>query len=75
ITGGPGAIMVRPNVGPMEPDDFFYQPFLHTWGLGEKDLKLALALGEANSVDLPLAEAALENLATGLGVPASTTKE
>jgi 3-hydroxyisobutyrate dehydrogenase-like beta-hydroxyacid dehydrogenase len=75
ITGGPGAIMVRPNIGPMEPDDFFYQPFVHTWGLGEKDLKHALALGKANAVDLPMAEEALKNLAAGLGVPASTTEE
>ena len=46
-------------------------------GLGEKDLSLALALGEADGVDLPLAEMALQNLAAGLGVPhtASTTKE
>jgi 3-hydroxyisobutyrate dehydrogenase-like beta-hydroxyacid dehydrogenase len=71
ITGGPGAIMVRDSVGPMEPDDFFYQPFSHTWGLGEKDLKLALALGKSNSVELPLAEVALKNLAAGLGVPHS----
>ena len=51
--------------------------FVHTRGLGEKDLGLALALGEATGVDLPLAEIALENLAAGLGVPhtASTTKE
>jgi 3-hydroxyisobutyrate dehydrogenase-like beta-hydroxyacid dehydrogenase len=69
ITGGPGAIMVRDKVGPMEPDDFFYQPFLHTWGLGQKDLKLALELGKTNAVDLPLAEVALQNLAAGLGVP------
>jgi 3-hydroxyisobutyrate dehydrogenase-like beta-hydroxyacid dehydrogenase len=73
ITGGPGAIMVRDKVGPMEPDDFFYQPFLHPWGLGEKDLKLALALGRVNSVDLPLAEVAVTNLAAGLGVPQSAS--
>jgi 3-hydroxyisobutyrate dehydrogenase-like beta-hydroxyacid dehydrogenase len=50
---------------------------LHTRGLGEKDLGLALALGEELGVDLPLAEAALENLAAGLGVPhtTSTAKE
>ena len=33
--------------------------FVHTRGLGEKDLSLALALGEATGVDLPLAEIAL----------------
>jgi 3-hydroxyisobutyrate dehydrogenase-like beta-hydroxyacid dehydrogenase len=69
LTGGPGAIMVRENMKDLEPDNFLYQPFLHTRGLGEKDLSLALALGEAVSVDLPLAQTAYERLAAGLGVP------
>jgi 3-hydroxyisobutyrate dehydrogenase-like beta-hydroxyacid dehydrogenase len=77
ITGGAGAIMYRDDTAPLAPDHFLYQPFLHTRGLGEKDLALALELGEAYSVDLPLAAVARETLATGLGVPhtASTTKE
>jgi hypothetical protein len=41
---------------------------VHARGLGEKDLSLALELGEVLDVDLPLAELALKNLATGLGV-------
>jgi 3-hydroxyisobutyrate dehydrogenase-like beta-hydroxyacid dehydrogenase len=69
LTGGPGAIMFRDDMKPLEPDHFLYEPFLHTRGLGEKDLNLALALGEAVDVDLPLAEVALRNLAAGLGVP------
>jgi len=69
LTGGPGAIMVRENMKDLEPDNFLYQPFLHTRGLGEKDLSLALALGDAVSVDLPLAQLAFERLAAGLGVP------
>ncbi|OBG30174.1 NAD(P)-dependent oxidoreductase [Mycobacterium sp. 852002-51057_SCH5723018] len=69
LTGGPGAIMVRDDMKDLEPDHFLYQPFLHTRGLGEKDLSLALALGEAVAVDLPLAEVALQRLAAGLGVP------
>ncbi|OBB92969.1 NAD(P)-dependent oxidoreductase [Mycobacterium sp. 852002-40037_SCH5390672] len=69
LTGGPGAIMVRENMKDLEADDFLYQPFLHTRGLGEKDLSLALALGEAVSVDLPLARLAYQRLAAGLGVP------
>lgn len=69
LTGGPGAIMVREDMKDLEPDNFLYQPFLHTRGLGEKDLSLALALGEAVSVDLPLAQQAFERLAAGLGVP------
>jgi 3-hydroxyisobutyrate dehydrogenase-like beta-hydroxyacid dehydrogenase len=69
LTGGAGAIMVRDDMKNLEPDHFLYQPFLHTRGLGEKDLSLALALGEAVSVDLPLAQLAFERLAAGLGVP------
>jgi 3-hydroxyisobutyrate dehydrogenase-like beta-hydroxyacid dehydrogenase len=77
LTGGPGAIIVRENMKTLEPEHFLYEPFLHTRGLGEKDLTLALTLGEAADVDLPLAELALKNLAAGLGVPhtASKTKE
>jgi 3-hydroxyisobutyrate dehydrogenase-like beta-hydroxyacid dehydrogenase len=69
LTSGPGAIMVRGDMKDLEPENFLYQPFLHTRGLGEKDLSLALALGEAVSVDLPLARLAFERLAAGLGVP------
>lgn len=69
LTGGPGAIMVRDDMKPLAPDNFLYQPFLHTRGLGEKDLSLALALGEGLSVDLPLAQLAFERLAAGLGIP------
>jgi 3-hydroxyisobutyrate dehydrogenase-like beta-hydroxyacid dehydrogenase len=69
LTGGPGAIMVRDDMKDLEPEHFLYQPFMHTRGLGEKDLSLALALGEAVSVDLPLAKVAYERLAAGLGIP------
>ncbi|MGE2725767.1 NAD(P)-dependent oxidoreductase [Mycolicibacterium pulveris] len=69
LTGGPGAIMFRDDMKPLEPEHFLYEPFLHTRGLGEKDLSLAVALGEATGVDLPLAQIALKNLAAGLGVP------
>jgi 3-hydroxyisobutyrate dehydrogenase-like beta-hydroxyacid dehydrogenase len=74
LTGGAGSIMYRDDTKDLEPGNFLYQPFLHTRGLGEKDLSLALALGEAVSVDLPLAKLALERLAPGLGVP-HTEKE
>lgn len=72
LTGGAGAIMVRDDMAPLQPDNFLYQPFLHTRGLGEKDLRLALALGDANEVELPLARIALQRLAIGLGVPHTT---
>jgi 3-hydroxyisobutyrate dehydrogenase-like beta-hydroxyacid dehydrogenase len=69
LTGGAGAIMVRDDMKDLEPESFLYQPFLHARGLGEKDLGLALALGETFSVDLPLAQIAYERLAAGLGLP------
>ncbi|HEX7322469.1 MAG TPA: NAD(P)-dependent oxidoreductase [Mycobacterium sp.] len=69
LTGGPGAIMLRDSTAALEPDDFLYRPFAHTRGLGEKDLSLALALGESIGVELPLAQLALRWLAVGLGEP------
>jgi 3-hydroxyisobutyrate dehydrogenase-like beta-hydroxyacid dehydrogenase len=68
-SGGAGMVMFRDDAKPLARDHFLYQPFTHTRNLGEKDLRLALALGEAVGVDLPLAELALQNLAAGLGVP------
>ena len=70
-SGGPGAIMARDDTKPLAPDHFLYNMFVHTRGLAEKDLSLALGLGSAVGVDLPLAELALANLAEGLGVPPS----
>lgn len=76
-SGGPGAIMVRDDTAPLPSDHFLYDMFVHTRGLAEKDLKLALGLGRDAGVELPLAEIALRDLAAGLGVPqtTSTTKE
>lgn len=75
ITGGAGSIMYRDDTKPIPPDSFLYQPFLHARVIGEKDLNLALALGESVSVDLPLAQVALERLAEGLGVPHDDDKD
>jgi 3-hydroxyisobutyrate dehydrogenase-like beta-hydroxyacid dehydrogenase len=75
LTGGPGAIMFRDDMKPLQAEHFLYEPFLHTRGLGEKDLSLALALGDTVGVELPLAEVARNNLAAGLGVPHATTEE
>lgn len=69
LTGGPGAIMVREDMTELAPDHWLHDAFTHTRGLGEKDLSLALALGAAKGVELPLAQVALQNLAAGLGVP------
>lgn len=76
-SGGPGAIMVRDDTKVLAPDHWIYDMFMHTRGLAEKDLKLALGLGASTGVDLPLAEIALRDLAAGLGVPHtnSMTKE
>ena len=73
LTGGPGAIMVRDDNKPLTPDHWLYEVFTHTRGLGEKDLRLAVALGDELGVELPLAELALQNLAAGLGVPHTTS--
>jgi 3-hydroxyisobutyrate dehydrogenase-like beta-hydroxyacid dehydrogenase len=69
LTGGPGAIMIRDNMGDLDPGHWLYDTFTHTRGLGEKDLKLALALGDSVEIDLPLAQIAVRTLAAGLGVP------
>ncbi len=69
LTTGPGAIMIRDNTHEIDPGHWLYDTFIHTRGLGEKDLNLVLALGDSLDVDLPLARIALRNLAAGLGVP------
>jgi 3-hydroxyisobutyrate dehydrogenase-like beta-hydroxyacid dehydrogenase len=69
LTMGPGAVMIRDNTHDIEPGHWLYDTFTHTRQLGEKDLSLALALGQSLDVDLPLARIALDNLAAGLGVP------
>lgn len=73
ITGGPSAVMVRRTTEPFAADDGLRPVFEHTRTLGEKDLALALALGEANDVELPFARLALDHLAGALGVPHEET--
>jgi 3-hydroxyisobutyrate dehydrogenase-like beta-hydroxyacid dehydrogenase len=69
LTGGAGAIMIRDTMHEIEPGHWLYDTFTHTRDLGEKDLKLALELGDSVDVDLPLAHVALRALGSGLGVP------
>ena len=69
ITGGPGAVMLRDTTAPMAEGDPLYEIMSHAGALGEKDLSLALALGDELGVDLPLARVAFDNLAAGFGVP------
>jgi 3-hydroxyisobutyrate dehydrogenase-like beta-hydroxyacid dehydrogenase len=68
ITGGPGAIMWRDRIGPVPHDDPWYPILEHVRQLGEKDLALAVELGDRLGVDTPLADLALRGLASGLGV-------
>ncbi|NKY84434.1 NAD(P)-dependent oxidoreductase [Nocardia veterana] len=68
ITGGAGAIMLRDTTAPVAAEDFWHPIFTHTRDLGEKDLSLALALGERLGVELPFARMALAGLGDGLGV-------
>ncbi|MFF0528867.1 NAD(P)-dependent oxidoreductase [Nocardia amikacinitolerans] len=72
VTGGPGAIMLRDRTAPIEPDDFWLPILRHVRDLGEKDLGLALELGDRLALDLPLARLALERLGPGLGVGDNT---
>lgn len=69
LTGGAGAIMIRDNMHEIDPGHWLYDTFTHTRALGEKDLNLALELGESVGVELPLAQIAVRTLAAGLGVP------
>ncbi|MFI9402802.1 NAD(P)-dependent oxidoreductase [Nocardia sp. NPDC052316] len=71
VTGGPGAIMLRDRTAPIEDGDFWLPILRHVRDLGEKDLGLALELGNRLDIPLPLAELALELLGPGLGVGTS----
>ena len=68
LTGGPGAIMLRDTTSPLATDDPLYDVLTHTRRLGEKDLELALELGDELGVDLPFARLATTTLAAGLGL-------
>lgn len=70
ITGGPAMIMLRDTAQPMAPDDPLFANFDHARVLGEKDLALALELGDRLGVDLPLAKFAEQHLGAALGVTA-----
>ncbi|MEV6320698.1 NAD(P)-dependent oxidoreductase [Nocardia sp. NPDC051787] len=75
VTGGPGAIMLRDSTAPIEDGDFWLPILRHVRDLGEKDLGLALELGERLGTALPLAELAIDRLGPGLGVGAGTPSE
>jgi 3-hydroxyisobutyrate dehydrogenase len=69
VTGGPGSVLLRTTAAPLAADDGLHDVFVHTRELGEKDLRLALGLGDDLEVDLPVARLALDRLGPALGVP------
>ncbi|MEU2033642.1 NAD(P)-dependent oxidoreductase [Nocardia amamiensis] len=75
VTGGPGAIMLRDSTAPIEDGDVWLPILRHVRDLGEKDLGLAMELGQRLGTALPLAELALDRLGPGLGVGAGTSSE
>ncbi|MFC9789906.1 NAD(P)-dependent oxidoreductase [Rhodococcus sp. NPDC127528] len=75
ITGGAGAIMLRETTAPVAETDGWFPILSHVRNLGEKDLSLALDLGERLDVDLPLATRALSGLGPGLGVGTGALSE
>lgn len=70
ITGGAGAIMLRDTTAQVDESDPWYSILRHVRNLGEKDLSLALDLGDRLGLELPLAHLALTGLGAGLGVDA-----
>ena len=69
ITGGASATMIRETTAPLPPDDFLRPIFEHASALGEKDLSLAIAMGEDLGVETPVARHALTHIAAAVGVP------
>ncbi len=71
VTGGPGAIMYRDQAGPVAADDPWYPILRHVHTLGEKDLSFATELARGLAVETPLADLALDRLASSLGLGAT----
>jgi 3-hydroxyisobutyrate dehydrogenase-like beta-hydroxyacid dehydrogenase len=69
VTGGASSIMVRPTTDPFPADDGLRPYFVHARELGEKDLSLAVAMGEELGVETPVARYALQHIAAAVGVP------
>ncbi len=66
---GSAASIMRGTVAPLPTDDPARPIFEHGCALGEKDLSLAIAMGEDLGVSAPLARQALADLAYAFGVP------
>ncbi|MDJ0483647.1 NAD-binding protein, partial [Rhodococcus pyridinivorans] len=68
ITGGAGSIMWRDTTSPLAEDDSWFPIVSRVRAPGEKDLALALDLGDRLGIALPLGARALSDLGPGLGV-------
>ncbi len=68
VTGGPGAVMLRPSAGVMADDDGLRAIFEHTATLGAKDLHLAAELATEHGIDAPFAELGERWLRAALGL-------
>lgn len=69
LTGGASSVMIRQTTDPIPADDFLRPIFEHASALGEKDLALAIAMGEELGVETPVARYALDQIAAAVGVP------
>ena len=69
VTGGASSVMIRRTTDPFAADDGLRPFFVHARELGEKDLSLAIAMGEELGVDTPVARYALEHIGVAVGVP------
>ncbi len=68
VTGGAGAIMLRPTAAEMDPSDGLRPIFEHTATLGSKDLALAVEMANELGVPSPVAQLALQMLRPALGL-------
>ena len=68
VTGGAGAVMLRPSAEVMADDDGLRPIFEHTATLGSKDLELAIELAAEHGLDAPFAELAAQRLRVALGL-------
>jgi 2-hydroxy-3-oxopropionate reductase len=74
VTGGVSSIMVRESSDPLAADDPLRPILEHARDLGEKDLALALAMGQELGVATPVAEHAASTIAQAIGVPREETQ-
>lgn len=71
VTGGAGAVMLRPGAGVMDDADGLRSVFEHTATLGVKDLHLAVRLAAEHGLDAPFAELGERWLRVALGLDAT----